>query len=152
MQDPLAASARFQRAAECSRRRHSRTARCTANALCWPSPRSRAGPGLEYEHLACGLKRHIEQHGIGAISAEQLAVATKDDVRAFFGAKGPLPQEEERARLLREVSSRKRTYLSLHLETEQRHSSRSARSPLLETAALPHAIGACAARRWARCC
>lgn len=38
-----------------------------------------------------------------AIHAEQLAVATAEDVRAFFGTKAALPQEEERARLLREV-------------------------------------------------
>jgi hypothetical protein len=62
-----------------------------------------AGAGLEYEHLAAGLKDLIRGHGIGVISAARLAAATEADVRAFFGTAAPVPQEAERARLVREV-------------------------------------------------
>jgi hypothetical protein len=59
--------------------------------------------GLEYEHLARGLKDHIKGAGIDAISARNLANTTPTEVRQFFGTTRQVPQEEERARLLREV-------------------------------------------------
>ncbi len=64
------------------------------NFCFWPQP------GLEYEHLAEGLKRTIEADP-HAFDAERLAVVEIDDVRRWVGME--MPQLEERVRLVREI-------------------------------------------------
>eukprot|EP00884_Botryococcus_braunii_P015204 jgi/Botrbrau1/23685/Bobra.55_2s0065.1 len=57
---------------------------------------------LEYEDLAGGLKRAMEREP-RAFEAVQLASITADGLSEMVGWKRPLPQLEERARLMREV-------------------------------------------------
>ncbi|GAP64445.1 hypothetical protein ARMA_2868 [Ardenticatena maritima] len=66
------------------------------NFCFWPKP------GLEYEHLALGLKRAIEADP-HVFDAERLVQVEADDLRRWVGAE--LPQMEERVRLVREVGA-----------------------------------------------
>ena len=62
-----------------------------------------AAQGLEYEHLAAGVKDYVRERGIDAISAKQLAKMTVPVLRQMFGWRSEVPLEEERVRLLQEV-------------------------------------------------
>ena len=57
---------------------------------------------LEYEHVSGGLSA-CARRDPSALSADRLAEVTGPDLRRMMGWERPLPQEEERARLLREV-------------------------------------------------
>jgi hypothetical protein len=69
------------------------------NFCFWPSEQE-----LEYEHLAGGLKRALLADP-AALDARRLAAIDGPGVRALLGWPHPLPLEEERARLLREVGA-----------------------------------------------
>lgn len=72
--------------------------RCATDCLnfCfWPTP------GLEYEHLAFGLKAAV-QRDPQALSADRLANATTDTLRGWFSG-FEIPQIGERAAKLREL-------------------------------------------------
>ncbi|GMH37463.1 hypothetical protein BSKO_05336 [Bryopsis sp. KO-2023] len=66
------------------------------NFCFWPDP------NLEYEHLAMGLKRTMEKDKT-ALAARNLLEIDGKSVRDLLGWRKPLPNENERARLLREV-------------------------------------------------
>lgn len=68
------------------------------NFCFWPAK------GLEYEHLARGLKRALERDP-GCLDAARLACIDEGGVRALFDWDGDVPLIEERARLLREVGA-----------------------------------------------
>ncbi|QDZ24427.1 queuosine salvage protein [Chloropicon primus] len=57
---------------------------------------------LEYEHIAGNLKASVSENP-SCISSESLATLTPLGLRALLKWPRPLPQEEERARLVREV-------------------------------------------------
>jgi len=63
-----------------------------------------ATQGLEYEHVAGGLKRAVERDR-GVLDADRLALIDGPALRALLGWPRPLPLEEERARLIREVGA-----------------------------------------------
>ncbi|CAM9572058.1 unnamed protein product [Ectocarpus sp. 13 AM-2016] len=65
------------------------------NFCFWPTP------GLEYEHLAFGLKAAVQRDPL-ALSADRLAVATEDTIRGWFSG-FEIPQISERAAKLREL-------------------------------------------------
>lgn len=65
------------------------------NFCFWPTP------GLEYEHLAFGLKAAV-QRDPKALSADRLAMATEDTIRGWFSG-FDIPQIAERAAKLREL-------------------------------------------------
>jgi hypothetical protein len=58
--------------------------------------------GLEYEHIALGLKKALEADP-GALDAKRLTGIDGPALRKMLGWPRPLPLEDERARLLREV-------------------------------------------------
>uniref|UniRef100_A0A7S3VJW6 Queuosine 5'-phosphate N-glycosylase/hydrolase n=1 Tax=Dunaliella tertiolecta TaxID=3047 RepID=A0A7S3VJW6_DUNTE len=66
------------------------------NFCFWPDPE------LEYAQLSLGIKRALQQDP-RVLDSSRLAAAKGADVRALLGWKRDLPQQEERARLLREV-------------------------------------------------
>ncbi|KAK9820576.1 hypothetical protein WJX72_011811 [[Myrmecia] bisecta] len=66
------------------------------NFCFWPAR------GLEYEHLARGVKAAVEASP-QAISASRLATMDGPGVQALMGWQTAVPLQEERARLLREV-------------------------------------------------
>lgn len=68
------------------------------NFCFWPQE------GLEYEHLAGGLRRAV-QADPQALHAERLAAIDGPGVRQLLQQEQRLPLEEERARLLREVGA-----------------------------------------------
>eukprot|EP00271_Cylindrocystis_brebissonii_P019536 TRINITY_DN5965_c0_g1_i1.p1 TRINITY_DN5965_c0_g1~~TRINITY_DN5965_c0_g1_i1.p1 ORF type:complete len:274 (-),score=28.90 TRINITY_DN5965_c0_g1_i1:212-1033(-) len=68
------------------------------NFCFWPDP------DLHYEHLAKGLKRTLEEDP-EALSAAKLSTCTGMQLRTLLRWPRPLPLEEERARLLRELSA-----------------------------------------------
>ncbi|KAI7835398.1 hypothetical protein COHA_010694 [Chlorella ohadii] len=68
------------------------------NFCFWPQE------GLEYEHLAGGLRQAV-QADPQALHAERLATVDGPGVRRLLRQERPLPLEEERARLLREVGA-----------------------------------------------
>ena len=59
---------------------------------------------MEYDCLSLGLKDYIEENGHRAISARALMSTSVPTIRQIFGGASMVPLEEERARLLREVS------------------------------------------------
>lgn len=65
------------------------------NFCFWPTP------GLEYEHLAFGLKAAVQRDPL-ALSADRLATATEDTIRGWFSG-FEIPQIDERAAKLREL-------------------------------------------------
>lgn len=65
------------------------------NFCFWPTP------GLEYEHLAFGLKAAVQRDRM-ALSADRLASATEDTIRDWFSG-FEIPQIAERAAKLREL-------------------------------------------------
>lgn len=65
---------------------------------------SLATQGLEYEHVAGGFKRAVERDR-GVLDADRLAKVDGPTLRSMLGWPRPLPLEEERARLLREVGA-----------------------------------------------
>lgn len=65
------------------------------NFCFWPTP------GLEYEHLAFGLKAAVQRDPL-ALSADRLATATEDTIRGWFSG-FEIPQISERAAKLREL-------------------------------------------------
>lgn len=65
------------------------------NFCFWPTP------GLEYEHLAFGLKAAVQRDPL-ALSADRLASATEDTIRGWFSG-FEIPQIGERAAKLREL-------------------------------------------------
>ena len=72
------------------------------NFCFWPDHDAGGGGGVEYEHVAGGWRRAIERDA-RAVSAERLRVMTGEELRNILGWPRPLPNEEERARLVREV-------------------------------------------------
>lgn len=66
------------------------------NFCFWPTS------GLEYEHLALGLKT-IAEADPEALSTARLAVLTQQQLAAWFAHPGPIPQLSERLRLVHEV-------------------------------------------------
>lgn len=67
----------------------------TLNFCFWPTP------GLEYEHLAFGLKAALQRDPL-ALSADRLASATEDTVRGWFSG-FDVPQISERVSKVREL-------------------------------------------------
>lgn len=65
------------------------------NFCFWPTP------GLEYEHLAFGLKAAVQRDPL-IISADRLASATEDTIRGWFSG-FDVPQIADRALKLREL-------------------------------------------------
>ncbi|CAM9656238.1 unnamed protein product, partial [Hapterophycus canaliculatus] len=65
------------------------------NFCFWPTP------GLEYEHLAFGLKAAVQRDPL-AFSSDRLANATEDTIRSWFSG-FEIPQIGERAAKLREL-------------------------------------------------
>ena len=59
--------------------------------------------GLEYEHVAKGLKKSVERDGIGVLSAESLKEMTGPRLRGMLEWPRELPFEEVRAKRLREI-------------------------------------------------
>lgn len=76
------------------------------NFCFWPDHDARGSSrdGLEYEHVAGGLARALEEDR-SALNADVLAEVTGPDLRRMLRWPRPLPMEEERARLLREVGA-----------------------------------------------
>ncbi|KAL6761190.1 hypothetical protein V8C86DRAFT_2537458 [Haematococcus lacustris] len=68
------------------------------NFCFWPEP------GLEYEHLAKGVKAAVLADQT-CLAAERLVQCKGEDVQALLGWPRPVPLQEERARLLREVGA-----------------------------------------------
>ncbi|KAJ9534515.1 hypothetical protein QJQ45_022133 [Haematococcus lacustris] len=68
------------------------------NFCFWPEP------GLEYEHLAKGVKAAVLADHT-CLAAERLVQCQGEDVQALLGWPRPVPLQEERARLLREVGA-----------------------------------------------
>lgn len=66
------------------------------NFCFWPAP------GLEYEHLAGGVKRALLAD-VNALDSGRLASIDGAGVQLLFGWPEAVPQQEERAALLREV-------------------------------------------------
>lgn len=66
------------------------------NFCFWPEE------GLEYEHLAGGVKRSLLEDQ-NSLSAERLSVIDGAGVQRLLGWPRPVPLQDERARLLREV-------------------------------------------------
>ncbi|KAL6766835.1 hypothetical protein ACKKBG_A37555 [Auxenochlorella protothecoides x Auxenochlorella symbiontica] len=66
------------------------------NFCFWPEP------GLEYEHLATGLKACVEADP-QVLSDDSLAGATPAMVQRLFGRECPVPLADERARFLAEI-------------------------------------------------
>ena len=69
-----------------------------ANFCFWPDGE------LEYEHLAGNLRRSVEADP-ACLDADRLAGVTGEGLRALLRWPRELPQEEERARLVREVGA-----------------------------------------------
>lgn len=59
---------------------------------------------MEYDCLSLGLKAYVEKYGHQAISARALTSVSVSNVRQMFGDAAVVPLEDERVRLLREVS------------------------------------------------
>ncbi|CAL6336066.1 unnamed protein product [Bathycoccus prasinos] len=59
--------------------------------------------GLEYEHVAGGLKKSVERDGIEILSAENLGKMTGEKLREMLEWPRELPFEEVRAKRLREI-------------------------------------------------
>ena len=59
--------------------------------------------GLEYEHVAKGLKKSVERDGIGVLSAESLKEMTGPRLRGMLEWPRELPFEAVRAKRLREI-------------------------------------------------
>lgn len=73
------------------------------NFCFWPDHEGlEEGGGLEYADLAGGLKRALDADS-AALDAARLAELDGPGVRRLLGWPRPLPLEDERARLLREV-------------------------------------------------
>ncbi|GFH19570.1 queuosine salvage protein, partial [Haematococcus lacustris] len=68
------------------------------NFCFWPEP------GLEYEHLAKGVKAAVLADP-NCLASGRLAQCQGKDVQALLGWPRPVPLQEERARLLREVGA-----------------------------------------------
>lgn len=66
------------------------------NFCFWPQP------GLEYEHLARGLKKTVQKDPT-ALEASRLESMDGPAVQRLLGRSQPLPLQEERAALLREI-------------------------------------------------
>ncbi len=88
------------------------------NFCFWPCP------GLEYEHLARGLKQAVAADP-QLLSAARLAALTIDELASWFAYQNidgvPVPQLEERLRLVHEVwttTTRRGVGCSLHINTQ----------------------------------